>query len=369
MGKKFLRIGFVVVAIGIIIGAVVNAALLSDEERRDIMKAEPKGLALQARDKFAESAKNTLGEQEAKLGLAYLVGMKGELDKETLEMLRAVGLAHIVVASGTHLGIIVGFSRKWFGRVSRFAGALFSLVFILIFGQIIGWTASITRAAIVAGLSTFGWYYGRKLEAWRVILFAMATTLLINPLYIIDLGWLMSFASFIGILIIAPILTEYFYGRKTQKKPSAVAEIMIASVAATAMCAPITIYYFGSISAIAIVANLLILPTIPLAMGLTFLAGLVGFLPSFFLFDWVRFVVAKITTLLLDYHLAVVKFFSQQTSFILTLPEGNSLVFLMYLPIVVIVAVYYVKREKRRRKAKLRVWSNPEKYLPLTIRS
>ena len=355
-----------VVAVGIVIGAVVNAALLSDEERQNVTKAEPKGLALEVRDKFAESAKDTLGGTEAKLGLAYLAGMKGELDDKTLEMLRAVGLAHIVVASGTHLGIIVGFSRKWFGKVSRFAGALFSLVFIFIFGQIIGWTASITRAAIVAVLSIIGWYYGRKLEAWRVILFAMAATLLINPLYIIDLGWLLSFASFIGILIIAPILTEFFYGRKLKKKPNKVAEIIIASVAAMAMCAPISIYYFGSISAIAVVANLLILPTIPLVMGLTFLTGLVGFLPSFFLFDWLRFVVVKITTFLLDYHLAVVEFFSKQTSFILTLPKENPWVFLFYLPIVMLVAIYYAKRAKRRKRAKLRVWSNSEKYLPLT---
>ncbi len=366
MGKKVLRIGVVVVAVGIVIAAVVNAALLTDEERKNVTKAEPKGLALEVRDKFAESVNDTLGGREANLGLAYLAGIKTGLDKETLEMLRAVGLAHIVVASGTHLGIIVGFSRKWFGKVSRFAGALFSLVFIFIFGQIIGWTASITRAAIVAVLSMIGWYYGRKLEAWRVILFAMTVTLLINPLYIIDLGWLLSFASFIGILIIAPILTEFFYGRKSEKKLSKVAEIMIASVAALVMCAPISVYFFGSFSAIAVVANLLILPTIPLAMGLTFLTGLAGFLPSFFLFDWLKFAVVKITTFLLDYHLAVVEFFSKQTSFILTLPKENPWVFLFYLPIVILVVVYYVRRAGRRKKAKLRVWSNSEKYLPLT---
>lgn len=366
MGKKVLRIGFVVVAVGIVIAAAINVALLTNEEWEKATKAEPKGLALEVRDKFAESVDDTLGGREAKLGLAYLAGMKTGLDKETLEMLRAVGLAHIVVASGTHLGIIVGFSRKWFGKVSRFAGALFSLVFIFVFGQIIGWTASITRAAIVAALSIVGWYFGRRLEAWRVILFAMATTLFINPLYIIDLGWLLSFASFIGILIIAPILTEFFYGRKPEKKPNEVAKIIIASVAALLMCVPISIYYFGSFSAIAVVANLLILPTIPLAMGLTFLTGLVGFLPSFFLFDWLRFLLTKITTILLDYHLAVVEFFSKQTSFILTLPKENPWVFLLYLPIIVLVVVYYARRAKRRQRAKLRVWSNSEKYLPLT---
>lgn len=356
-----------VLTIGVVIGAVINAALLSDEERENVAKAEPIGLALSVRDKFAGSVNDTLGGKEAKLGLAYLAGMKGGLDKETLEMLRAVGLSHIVVASGTHLGIIVDFARKRFGKISRFAGALFGAVFIFIFGQIIGWTASITRAAVVAGLSILGWYYGRKLEAWRVILFAMAVTLLVNPLYIIDLGWQLSFASFVGIMILAPMMVEFFYGRgRKARMPSAVAEIIIASIAATVMCAPITIFYFGSISIIAVVANLLILPTIPLAMGLTFLTGLVGFLPAFFLFDWIKFIVVKITTLLLDYHLVVVEFFSKQRGFILQVPKENPLVYILYIPVAVLIIMYYVRRFRRRRTAKLRVRSDPERWLPFS---
>lgn len=364
MGKKVLRILFTLVMVGAIVFAGVKVAMMPESERDPYIKAEPKGLALTVRDKFAESVQDTLGGKEAKLGLAYLAGMKDELDDETVEMLRLVGLSHIVVASGTHLGIIVEFSRKWFGKVSRFAGALFGLVFVFIFGQIIGWTASITRAAIVATLSMLGWYYGRKMAAWRVILFAMATTLLINPLYMINLGWQLSFASFGGILILEPMLAEFFFGRK--KKPGKPAEIMLASVAATVMCAPILVYYFGTISVISIVANLLILPTIPLAMGLTFATGLVGWLPRLFLFDWLKFIVVKITTLVLDYHLAVVEFFSKQTSLIITLPKGNAWVFLGYVPVVVLMIVYAVRKSERKRKAKLRVWSNSERYLPFT---
>lgn len=363
MGKKILRVGSVLIMVGVIVFAAAKVALMSEEERDAREKAAPKGLALELRDGFAESVTDTLGGEEAKLGLAYLAGMKDGLSKDTLEMLRAVGLTHIVVASGTHLSIIVEFFKRRFGKISRFAGALYSLVFVVIFAAIVGWTASITRAAIVATLSVLGWYFGRRVAAWRVILFAMATTLLINPLFIIDLGWLLSFASFAGIMILNPLLAQFFYG---EKKPGAVAEIVLASISATLLCAPILIYYFGSLSLIALVANVLILPTIPVAMGLTFLTGLAGWLPTFFLFDWLRFIVVKVTTLLLDYHLFVVEFFAKQTSLIVSLPKNNALVFLLYLPILAPFIVLAIKNAKRRKKARLRIYSDPEKYLPFS---
>lgn len=375
MGKKLLRIGFTLALVGIIIVAIVRVIALPEEER-EAAKAQPEGLALEVRDGFAESVDRTLGGREAKLGLAYLAGMKEGLDKDTKEILRAVGLSHLVVASGTHLAIIVEFFKKRFGKISRFAGMWYSLIAVLMFGQVIGWTASITRAAIVAGLSLVGWYAGRKLEAWRVILFAMAITLIINPLFVVDLGWLLSFASFAGILILGPMLTEFFFGRARagaspaeQKKhqPRRAGEIVLTSVAAMVMCAPILMFYFGSISIIAVVANLLILPTIPLVMGLTFLTGLVGFLPQLFLFDWLRFVVVKITTLLLDYHLVVMEFFSKQTSLIVEVPKGEPVVFLCYLPVAIVVIFYFAKCYRRRRGARLRVRENPERYLPFTV--
>ena len=334
-----------------------------------LQKPEPGSLALKIRNTFAKSVQDTLGGREAKLGLAYLLGMRNELDDTTLEMLSLVGLTHIVVASGTHLGIIIDFVRRKFGKISRFAGLLFSLVFILVFGQIVGWTASITRAGLVSGFMLLGWYYGRHLGAWRVILIAMAITLTINPMYIVDVGWLLSFASFAGIMILEPMLVEFFYGRKKSKnsrRPGIIANLILASISATLMCMPILLYFFGSISVVSLVANVLILPTIPFAMGLTGLVGLVGFLPNFFVFDWLRFLFVKVSTILLDYHLFVIDFFAKQKNMIVTIDKNNPWVFLLYIFILLPFMIGAIKLAHRRRVAKLRVYENPEKYLPFT---
>ena len=315
-----------------------------------ISKAEPGSLLLRLRKRFATSVKNVLGEdntREASLGLAYLLGMRNELDSETLEILSLVGLTHIVVASGTHLGILVGFFKKYFGKVSRFSGLLFSLCFIFIFGEMIGWTASITRAAIVAVLALIGWYYGRKFEPVKIILLAMAITLVVNPMNVTDLGWLLSFGSFTGILVLAPELTRFFYGKQ---KPNPIAEIILATFAATLMCAPILLYFFGSLSLISVIANLLILPTIPVVMGLVFLSGIVGFLPNFFLFTIAQKAVMFITTAFLKYHLLVMEFFAKRTEFIIQIPSGKTGVFLLY---IVILAPFifgsFVRAQKKRK--------------------
>ena len=371
-------------------GFGVYAGSFFDPNIVELKRPEKESVLLKFREKFAGAVKGAFsensenpeenvkapGEREANLGLSYLLGMRNGLDSELTEILSMVGLTHIVVASGTHLGILVETFRKVFGRISRFAGMYFGILFIVLFGEMIGWTASITRAGIVAILGILGWYVGRKFEAWRIILIAMATTLLIEPMNVVDLGWLLSFGAFIGIMVVGPMVTEFFYGKwgerreTSERGPGVVAEIVIATISATLMCAPILLYFFGSLSLISVVANLLILPTIPVAMGLTFLTGLIGFFPfsgrGSIIFKIIRLPVVKITTILLKYHIAVMTFFSKQTGFIIQIPKNNPKVFLLYIPILApFVFGSFVRARNKQKQMKL-IQKYPERYIRLT---
>lgn len=358
-----------------------------------LSRPKPGSFLIRARNKLAETIKDVTRdkEREANLGISYLLGLRNGLDKELTEMLSLVGLTHLVVASGTHLGILVEFFRKVFGKLSRFSGVYFSILFIMLFGGMIGWTASITRAAIVAILGILGWYLGRSIPAWRLILVAMALTLMVSPMNFLDLGWLLSFGSFIGIMILGPSLKSFFYdrpggklvkhGKKTVyifpkgykriEKPGAVAEIILATVSATMMCAPILLYYFGTISLISLVANLLILPTIPFAMGLTFLVGVLGIGVEIFGGFWfltvVEKIVVKITTILLSYHIGVMSFFSEQKSFLVEIPKGDARVLLLYIPILIPFLIVGLVNLKNQRKQERLFHEEPEKYLRFSV--
>lgn len=300
------------------------------------VRPEPGDLVLNVRNWYAERIARLVPEPQVKLGLSYLLGMKSGLPEELDDNLRAVGLVHIVVASGAHLAILVEISRKIFGKMSRFSGLLFSVLFVIFFMAMVGWTPSIMRAGMMTIITICAWYVGRKIAPWRIILLVAAITLMINPMFIINLGWLLSFASFAGIMILGPRLTRFLYGAK---KPGFVAETVITTIAATLMTLPIVLYYYGSVSLISVVANLLILPTLPCAMGLTFAAGALAGVPG--LETAAGFLAEK----LLDFHIAVVNFFGGMESFIVKIEPYQPWVFVIYAAILVLLAGGLLRRK------------------------
>ncbi len=300
-------------------------------------RPEPGDLVLKVRNWFAGRVRSLVPEPQVNLGLSYLLGMKSGLPDGLNENLRIVGLVHIVVASGAHLSILVEIARKIFGKVSRFAGLLFSVLFVVFFMAMVGWTPSIMRAGIMTILTLMAWYVGRKFAPWRIILIVMAGTLLVNPMFIINLGWILSFASYAGIMIIGPKFIKIFYGSKT---PGFVASIIITTLAATVMTLPIVLYYYGTVSLINVIANLLILPTLPYAMGLVFLSGLFAGVPV------LGTVVGFVATKLLDFHIAVVDFFGGMKSFLVKIEPYQPWVFLIY---VLILGLFLIQSLLKRK--------------------
>lgn len=301
----------------------------------NISRPEPGDVTLKIRNWFAERVSQLIPEPEVNLGLSYLLGMKGGLSDELSEKLRTVGLVHIVVASGTHLSILVGIAGKIFGKISRFSGLLFSMLFVLFFMAMVGFTPSILRAGIMSILTVLVGYTGRRFAPWRIILLVSAGTLIYEPMYIINLGWLLSFSAFSGIMILGPKLTEFFYG---EKKPGFISSTIITTISATILTLPITLYFYGSVSLISILANLLILPTLPVAMGLVFLSGIImGFLV-------LETVVSFLATKILDYHIMIVDFFSSMKSFLVTMETEQAWVFLIYVFIIGVFVLSWIIR-------------------------
>jgi competence protein ComEC len=157
-------------------------------------------------------------------------------------------------------------------RVSRFTALAGSGALVYFFLQITGFSPSMARASLIAGISLLAWYYGRKLHPLVLLPFAAALTVAINPSYIWgDIGWLLSFGSFIGVIMLSPLIHTYFWG---DKKPGNIRQVFIETMSAVVWTLPLVAYVFGQYSPLSIIANVLILPLIPIAMALTALAGI-----------------------------------------------------------------------------------------------
>jgi competence protein ComEC len=226
--------------------------------------------------RFAAGLQNALPEPLASFSMGILVGQRNTLPENITNILSAIGLTHIIAVSGYNLTIMMRATRKLFGKRSKFQVYVGSQALVLSFLLVTGMSASIVRAAIISSLSLGAAYYGRTIKPLLLILFTAALTALWNPLYIwSDLGWYLSFLAFFGVLILGPLVRgRLFNGAPRGLVGEMVTETMSAQVATL----PLILYIFKTSSFVALPANVLVVPLIPLAMLLSFMAGLTGML-------------------------------------------------------------------------------------------
>gem|GEM_PF-1375500 len=329
-------------------------------------------------EKFAEVVREKLDAEPAGLALGYALGLKTEISSDLKNKIQTVGLSHIIVVSGTHLAIMVGFVRKIFGHVSRLATVYFSIAFLAFYCAMVGLSPSLLRASVVTVLSLIGWYFGRKLSTFRKILYCLTICLLIDRTLLFSVSFQLSMSAYIGILVILPGLTRFFYGGYEKieglKKPGIIATTLLASVSASLACLPVQLYYFGSFSFLALISNILILPTISVTLGLVFVVGVFGIIGAVFssgimaiigsIFDFLSTGVAFFANLVLNYQIKIVEFLADKTEFLLEIPKKNPGVLIIYGVILAGLSVYiWSEKGKFRKEAedfknleKLNIW-------------
>ena len=269
-----------------------------------VVRPVPGDIGRVVRDWFADKVRVLIPEPQASLGIGFLTGQKSALPEDLAEALKIAGLTHIVVASGYNLTILVRMARRLFVRVSKYLAAVSSGVMITMFMAVTGLSPSMTRAGLVSGLSLLAWYYGHRFHPLVLLPFAAAITVAIQPSYVWgDMGWQLSFSAFAGVMIVAPLIQKYFYG---EKEPGIFRQILGETISAHIVTVPIIAITFGVVSNVAIIANILVVPLVPLAMLLTFVCGLwsIASMP----FEWL---VATPTTWLLSYMTSVATFVSE----------------------------------------------------------
>ena len=241
----------------------------------EIIRPNPGDIARRVRDWFGNGVKKGIPEPQVSLGLGYLVGQRTALPLTLEEQIKITGLTHVVVASGYNLTILVVFSRKLFSTVSKYFATLASGLMILSFMMVTGLSPSMSRAGLVAGLGLLVWYYGRKMHPFVLLSFAAAITVLVSPSYVWgDLGWYLSFGSFIGVIVLAPLLQAYFW--EPSDKTPLLRQLLVDTSSAQIVTMPLILLAFGQYSLYALPANILVLPFVPLAMLMTFIAGIGG---------------------------------------------------------------------------------------------
>lgn len=203
---------------------------------------------------------------EGQLLLGLLIGAKKALPQEVTDNFATTGTSHIVAISGFNISIIIGalaFLARFLGRsLSLWLSVLFIAGFVVLAGA----GASVVRAAAMGVLLLVSFSIGRLYALTPSLLFAAGVMLLINPKILFwDLSFQLSFAATVGIVYGLPVLETL-----TKKIPGdwGIKNLVLVTVVASLATLPFVLLNFERMSVVAVLANVLIVPVIPLVMFL-----------------------------------------------------------------------------------------------------
>lgn len=249
------------------------------------------------RRRFAAGLQSSLPDPAASLAAGILIGQRTTLPDQTDENLRHVGLTHIIAVSGYNLTVIVMACRRLLAGRSKFQATAACVALLAVFLLITGSNPPVVRASIVSVLGIAAWYFGRTMNPLVLLLVSAAITVIANPIYLWgNVSWYLSFLAFFGVLVLAPLVTRRLMGAR---EPPMVVAVLIESACASIAVLPYILFIFGETSVVSLLANVLVVPAIPIAMLLALFAGLAGmWLPT--LAGWIAWPAKAVLTYVLD---------------------------------------------------------------------
>ena len=232
---------------------------------------ETKNFLYNFRQKLIDFYKASLPEPFSSLVAGTVIGSKN-MPESFWDKLKDTGTAHVVVASGTNVTLTAAFL---IGVLTVFLkrrhAILITALGILGYVIISGFDAPIVRAGIMGGILLFSQEKGRVVSTWRILIYSALIMLIIKPVWITDLGFILSYVATISLILFQKIIDL-----RLKLIPAVFREGLSTSLAAQIGVAPIIFVTFGQFNILSPIINALVLWTIPYIMVLGAVGGIVG---------------------------------------------------------------------------------------------
>lgn len=253
-------------------------------------------------------------EPSASLAGGVVVGAKRSLGENWLAAFRDAGIIHIVVLSGYNLTLIANSITRAAHLLPRTIGLGLGVVGVTSFALMVGAGATVLRASIMAIIGMFAVYIHRPYLLLRALILAGVCMVLWNPFVLVfDTGFQLSFLATFGLIFVSPFFMSRlgFVPETLQLRG-----IVSATLATQLTVLPLLVYQIGTVSLVAPIVNVLVLPFVPLVMAVSFIAGHIGMVSILLAtpFAWIGYV-------LLEYMFLVVHLFSKLPFAFVSLPR------------------------------------------------
>lgn len=229
------------------------------------------------RDRFLAGLTQSVPEPHAAFLAGILIGSRSTLPEDIKNDFNRTSTSHIIAVSGFNITIIISILGVLLTPfLSRKASFLIICIFLLCFMLLTGAQASVVRATVMGLGTLIARQFGRLARAVHILVLTAGFMILANPFVLrFDIGFQLSFAATFGILVIAPLLDARLAKILSWRT---VRETFSMTIAAQLAVLPLLLYYFKTLSLLALPVNLIVVPLVPIAMLLGFVTAIAGML-------------------------------------------------------------------------------------------
>lgn len=275
--------------------------------RAKIMKIEGSGglrifrMIYSLKRDFSLRLERAFPEPAASFLAGLVLGSRRGISAHLMEDFNITGLTHIIAISGYNITLVILIVSAFFAFLNKRLKVVVATIFIIFFVILVGAGSAVVRAAIMGIIGLTALWFERQYSV-SVALFAAAFFMNIwNPqILIYDVGFQLSFLATCGLVYVSPFLEKHFL---FLPKFLAIRESVLMTVSAQILALPVIIMNFGRLSLISPLANLCVLPFIPLAMIFGFLAVAFSYIwnPLSVFFGFIAYLILKFMVILVQF--------------------------------------------------------------------
>lgn len=275
-GRALARRGIVLV------GSVKSAALVEMVATGSALDEAAGSARAWARRRLARHVGRWAGDSGA-VATAILIGDRSGLSEDDQRRLQDAGTYHVIAISGGNIAILTGLllvSMRAGGIGAPHAAAL-TIAVLLFYGQLTGWSASVSRAVAAAAIFLAARILDHRGPATNALAVAAVAAVALSPVVVFDPGFILSFGATLGILLgAARLMPRGGFDRSGSSRSersvagtaiSAAAALLAATVCAELALAPVTASVFSKVTFAGLALNFAAIPLMTIVQGASML--------------------------------------------------------------------------------------------------
>jgi competence protein ComEC len=236
----------------------------------------PGAVLVGARHALLDGLNGIVPEPEAALGAGILLGVRASIAPEINDAFATAGLTHVVAISGWNIAIVAALVAAMARPLERRPGGRWTTAFVAattVGGYVVltGASPSVVRAALMAGAMLVARLGGSRAHAASALGLAALVMLLAAPAVLWDVGFQLSLLATAGLI---------WFGAAVERRlpgwPAWIREPVALTLAAQITTLPVILVNFERLSLVAPLANVLVVPFVPVAMLFSAIASAVG---------------------------------------------------------------------------------------------